>query len=134
MLPPTPCESRSPKYDVRKLCNQSFLTSFFVYSGSKNNVNNCIFPFYCTWNFPVQQQYTNEKGGMFLLNPQLLSLLPAIITIVTCHYQRCQRLCFCLNSNGLQPKWSLTYFPKKLELGKPSLLLISLTLKSVVRK
>ena len=60
--------------------------------------------------------------------------LPANITIVTCHYHRCQRLCFCLYSNGLQPKWSLTYFPKKLELGKPSLLLISLTLKSVVRK
>lgn len=93
---------------------------------------------------------------MFLLNPQLLSLLPAIInsvtsyhqqrywlslsalpaniTVVTCHYHRCQQLCFCLYSNGLQPKWSLTYFPKKLELGKPSLLLISLTLKSVVRK
>ena len=60
--------------------------------------------------------------------------LPANITIVTCHYHRCQRLCFCLYSNGLQHKWSLTYFPKKLELGKPSLLLISLTLKSVVRK
>lgn len=93
---------------------------------------------------------------MFLLNPQLLSLLPAIInsvtsyhqlrywlsstalpaniTIVTCHYHRCQRLCICLYSNGLQPKWSLTYFPKKLELGKPSLLPISLMLKSVVRK
>ena len=82
VLPPTPCESRSPKYDVRKLWLQSFLTSFFVYSRSKNNVNNCIFPFYCTWSSPVQQQYINEKGGMFLLNPQLLSLLPAIIISV----------------------------------------------------
>ena len=91
------------------------------------------------------QNHCNPYSFLLIFNCHLLTIefvcvqntLLSNDKQIKCHFLRFalanHHLCpnylshLCRYSNGLQPKWSFTYLPKKLVLGKPKRWLISFT-------